>query len=124
MFSLFAFTPRNLLRLGLILFFIVAAGNAFGVWSMSSFASSLPELCVVHAWTDLECPGCGMGRSLVSLSHLDVESSIAYHPFGLPLLLLGALIAVAPAPLPRFISRLSAASVVGLLGWWLFFRIL
>ncbi len=30
------------------------------------------------------CPGCGLGRSLRSLMHLNISESIKYHWFGIP----------------------------------------
>lgn len=42
-----------------------------------------PTLCWFQAQSHLPCPGCGMTRSLVSLAHLDLGASWAYHPFGL-----------------------------------------
>ncbi len=34
------------------------------------------------------CPGCGLGRSIGFLFRLDVESSVAAHPLGIPALIL------------------------------------
>ena len=47
----------------------------------------LPALCVFHRLTGLECPGCGMGRSLALLTQGQICASLRLHPFGLPFLL-------------------------------------
>lgn len=33
------------------------------------------------------CPGCGLGRSIISLFHGDVNASLTQHWFGIPALL-------------------------------------
>jgi len=46
-------------------------------------SSGLPvTLCVFHAVTGLPCPGCGLTRSLASVSHGHVGDAFRYHPFG------------------------------------------
>ena len=42
-------------------------------------------LCWFHAVTGLPCPGCGLTRSLASLSHGHLGDAFRYHPFGLVL---------------------------------------
>ncbi|MFU8802247.1 MAG: DUF2752 domain-containing protein [Bradymonadaceae bacterium] len=39
--------------------------------------------CVFRRATGLDCPGCGITRSLVSMMHGDVAASLSAHPFGL-----------------------------------------
>ena len=42
----------------------------------------LPDLCLTHALLGIECPGCGLTRSFISLAHGDLLSSWKYHPLG------------------------------------------
>lgn len=41
------------------------------------------DLCPLHAMTGIPCPGCGMTRSVVGLSHGHFEQALRYHPLGL-----------------------------------------
>ena len=34
------------------------------------------------------CPGCGLGRSISALFHLDFSASLKYHWFGIPAFLI------------------------------------
>jgi hypothetical protein len=43
----------------------------------------LPPLCGSRAWFGVECPGCGLTRSIVQLAHGDLEGSLARHRLGL-----------------------------------------
>lgn len=43
----------------------------------------LPEVCPVHALFHVDCPGCGLTRSFVSLAHGDWRASLAFHHVGL-----------------------------------------
>lgn len=47
------------------------------------------DLCWFKAVTHLPCPGCGLTRSITSLSHGDLAGALHYHPFG-PSLYAGA----------------------------------
>ncbi len=40
------------------------------------------EICLQRATSGYSCPGCGLCRSLSTLSRGDVAGSLAYHPFG------------------------------------------
>jgi len=43
----------------------------------------LPEMCSFHRATGLDCPGCGMTRSFISLAHGELRAAARYHPLGL-----------------------------------------
>jgi hypothetical protein len=36
----------------------------------------------MHRLTGLPCPGCGLTRSITSMTHGEILSAAAYHPFG------------------------------------------
>ena len=42
----------------------------------------LPELCTMRRMTGVNCPGCGLTRSFISLAHGDLRSSWLYNPAG------------------------------------------
>ncbi len=55
--------------------------------------------CYFKAMFALPCPGCGLSRSLASITHLHFGDSLAYHPFGLLVFaLLCAILAVSLSP--------------------------
>ncbi|MBI5477684.1 MAG: DUF2752 domain-containing protein [Deltaproteobacteria bacterium] len=65
--------------------------------------------CYFKAMFALPCPGCGLSRSLASITHLRFGDAVAYHPFGLVVfLLLCAILAVSLCP-----ARIRA----GVAGW-------
>ena len=49
------------------------------------------SICWIKHLTGLDCPSCGLTRSLASLAHGDLKQSIEYHPFGV-LIYIGILI--------------------------------
>jgi Protein of unknown function (DUF2752) len=49
--------------------------------------------CIWRSITGYPCPGCGLTRSLASMSHLDIVSAVRFNPSGL-LIVLVALVAV------------------------------
>ncbi|MGE0792328.1 MAG: DUF2752 domain-containing protein [Sandaracinaceae bacterium] len=51
-------------------------------------------LCWFKAAFDLPCPGCGLTRSIVHISHLRFADALAYHPFGFPLYALAVALVV------------------------------
>ncbi len=53
--------------------------------SLQAFVSQGPELCFIHRWTGLLCPGCGMTRAMISFFCFNLNLSFSYHPMG-PLL--------------------------------------
>ena len=87
----------------------------------------LPTLCVFHRLTGLDCPGCGMGRSLALLAQGQILASLRLHPFGLPFLLWIACWALLPERVlvriqgHQFVrsNAVGGAAVGLLLIWWL-----
>jgi uncharacterized protein DUF2752 len=58
------------------------------------------DVCLTHRLTGLPCPGCGLTRSITSLTHGQFQSAEAYHPFGIVIyLVLVALCAYSLLPL-------------------------
>lgn len=49
--------------------------------------------CIWRSITGYPCPGCGLTRSLASMSHLDIVSAVRFNPSGF-LIVLAAVIAV------------------------------
>lgn len=42
----------------------------------------MPPLCMSRAWFGIECPGCGLTRSFVSLAQGQVTESLRFHRLG------------------------------------------
>ncbi len=42
----------------------------------------LPHTCMSRSWFDVECPGCGLTRSVIHLVHGDWRASLAAHRLG------------------------------------------
>ena len=110
----------------------VVAGGALGVSALLTPAVVLegPVLCPIRRFLGLECPGCGLTRAIVSLSHGELGAALGYHPFSVfvyAVLALTLLWALVPAQRrPAFgapgwwqLWRLSGWVVgVSWLGWW------
>jgi hypothetical protein len=83
--------------------------------------------CVVRLAVDLPCPACGLTRSMLALARLDVAASLRWHPLGLALLALAAVVSASAfiagdAPWRRLVRfALNTASVGLLLVWALRF---
>ena len=76
--------------------------------------------CLFKTVTGLDCPGCGMTRSLLALSQLELGAALRMHPGG-PLLVLAAG-AYALAPRARVVDlgrRAAPVLLVVALGLWL-----
>ncbi|MBI2092320.1 MAG: DUF2752 domain-containing protein [Deltaproteobacteria bacterium] len=39
--------------------------------------------CVIKIATGIDCPGCGLTRSISALLHGDIAGSLKFHPFGI-----------------------------------------
>jgi hypothetical protein len=81
--SLPAFRPRTWARLGLTAYLIAGLGHWLGCWDLNAISRRGPDLCVFHRLTGLDCPGCGMGRSLILLAQGRLQDSWTMHPFGI-----------------------------------------
>lgn len=69
------------------------------------------DICLMHRLTELSCPGCGLTRSITSMTHGELSLAAAYHPFGpvIWLILVAVtLYSLMPSPYRR---ALSAAAV-------------
>jgi uncharacterized protein DUF2752 len=49
------------------------------------FGFPLPELCLMRRSLGIDCPGCGLTRSFISLAHGNLRGAWSYNPAG-PLL--------------------------------------
>jgi len=65
---------------GWLLLAVAAASLASGLLSISTL-EAIP-LCLIRAWTDLLCPGCGMGHSLLAAMQGRLTESFGFHPLG------------------------------------------
>lgn len=89
----------------------------------------IPETCQSRRLFGIDCPGCGLTRSVVHLAHLRVRDSLAVHPLGWLMFLLIVLqipyrlLALArhdDTPLGTRFPRYVGATLIALLiGTWL-----
>lgn len=54
--------------------------------ALTQTGSAHYSLCPIENMGFSWCPGCGLGRSLRSLLHADIRSSLDHHWFGIPAL--------------------------------------
>ena len=45
--------------------------------------AALPDLCALRGWTGLPCPGCGLTRCFVHMSHGDIAAAWSVSPAGI-----------------------------------------
>jgi hypothetical protein len=75
-------------RVALLAFLAALAAATLLVLDVSGGAVVLPGgtalggLCWWHGLTGLDCPLCGMLRSLIAVAHGDLISSLRFHPAG------------------------------------------
>lgn len=70
-------------------FILVAARvSAASAESVSVFGFRAPGLCAFQLLTTLDCPGCGLTRSLIHALHGNFSESYAMHIWGIPLMLI------------------------------------
>lgn len=55
----------------------------------------MPWTCLLHEYTGLHCPGCGMTRATHAFFHGDLAAAFGFNPLGMILLPL-ALVALIP----------------------------
>jgi len=60
----------------LILLFFIHTGHSIG------FLNELPHFCLFQKIFGIPCPGCGITRSLIAISELDIATSWQYNPAG------------------------------------------
>ncbi|BDI32962.1 hypothetical protein CCAX7_50130 [Capsulimonas corticalis] len=58
----------------------------------------IPSICPFYQLTGLPCPGCGLTRAFVLLSHGDWRQSLAFHPMGWAAYAAFILVAIDGAP--------------------------
>jgi hypothetical protein len=70
--------------------FILVAGRVSfaSAESVSVFGFRAPGLCAFKLLTMLDCPGCGLTRSLIYALHGNFSESYAMHIWGIPLMLI------------------------------------
>jgi len=61
----------SLFSIGIIIFSFIMPSEGFN-----------NEVCIFKIITGAPCGGCGITRSIASISHLDFFKSLNYHPFG------------------------------------------
>lgn len=55
---------------------ILGVGIAYAIWCNFS---SLRIPCIIHLIFHVECPGCGMTRAAVAMSHMDFATAFEYN---------------------------------------------
>lgn len=58
-----------LMALGIILLSFTMTAQGGDKVTLPGFAAPLPELCATKAYTGVRCPGCGLSRSFIAISH-------------------------------------------------------
>lgn len=123
-------TAQAWLRAFLALATLFYLAHQLGLPDPSPSVASLPELCVFHRVTGLDCPGCGMTRAFVRLMQGDWQGALAFNPISLPLFALLIVLAIVPEERSkRFFARREVKAgawvlVAGILVWWVWVRVL
>jgi hypothetical protein len=68
-------------------------------WAVEEAARLMPLRCPLFFLTGIQCPTCGLGRSVVAALTGEIGLSLHYHPFGVPLVV---------------------STFLALFGWWFF----
>lgn len=93
---------------------LLALARVLGLGDAGTLLGQIPEICVFHRVTGIQCPGCGMTRAFLCLLHGDWRGAWDLNPFSLPLAALLLLLAVLPA---EFLQRLSMRPLSKTFGW-------
>jgi hypothetical protein len=72
--------------IGLCMLLTPVDDRRIAVTGLSRFP--LPELCQSRVWLGIDCPGCGLTRSLIHFFHGRWDASLQMHRFGWLLALL------------------------------------
>jgi hypothetical protein len=62
--------------------FLLPAPGANGQVRLPGSNTTLPTLCMLKRECGIDCPGCGLTRCFLSMSHAQVASAWHYHPAG------------------------------------------
>lgn len=62
--------------------FQVIAVLLFPIYFILPLINSQFTFCPIFLLTGIPCPGCGIGRSLISIFHLNFIKALYYNPFG------------------------------------------
>jgi len=87
------FTPYHrefgilLFSIAVIIFSMVLRFDGTGGLALPGWEQPLPPLCFSRIFHQLECPGCGISRSVVAAGHGNLALSWQYHHFGIILFL-------------------------------------
>lgn len=73
-----------MINVALVLLFTASKDNSFIHWLEHHLIA-----CPFKKITGIDCPGCGLQRSLVALLKGDLAASIKFYPATLPILFLG-----------------------------------
>lgn len=82
-----------LLTLSLCVLAAAAILTVRGAEQVALFGFTLPEICFWRRFLGIECPGCGLTRSFVSLGHGQWRAAWEFHMLGPALF---ALVAIQP----------------------------
>lgn len=56
--------------------------------NLTNFLDGYKSICIFRNLTGFECPGCGLTRSLLHLTHGDIDKSFQFNFLGIPIFLL------------------------------------
>ena len=74
--------------------------------SVTNYFQEGRSICLFNNLTGLECPGCGLTRSILYLTHGELNNSINLNLMGLPLMTLGIIYLLNPLLVSRTLSYL------------------
>ncbi len=111
--------------------FLLPAPGDSGQVRLPGSNTTLPTFCMLKRECGIDCPGCGLTRCFLSVSHAQVASAWHYHPAGV--LLFAAMVAQIPYRLVQVrrlrrgrcelnhwtLSALPWLLVVAILGQWI-----